>query len=218
MTIVEGLTIFGLLAGPISSVVVSRQMEKRASLRSQRINLFMSLLATRTDRLGPEHLRSLSLIDVTFAQYPRVRQKWAAYYEALNNPAYNSENGWLARSMKFNDMLAEMARGLGYGKHIGFEEISRSYIPQGVADNNALQQKAQGELIRVLQNTENMGTPRNGASNRFNSDVFLAFAGAALHALLSTVLHRSTGTTRETMLGFEPRELDESKRDRSAPH
>jgi len=54
-------------------------------------------------------------------------------------------------------MLAEMARALGYGKDVGFEEITRSYKPQGVVDNAALQRSMQSEFIRVLKNTENMG-------------------------------------------------------------
>jgi hypothetical protein len=119
--------------------------------------IFLSLLATRTDRIGSEHLRSLSLIDVTFNKYPRVKAKWASYYESLNNPGMNNDNGAVQRQTKFNDMLAEMARALGYGKDVGFEEITRSYKPQGVVDNAALQRSMQSEFIRVLKNTENMG-------------------------------------------------------------
>jgi hypothetical protein len=61
---------------------------------------------------------------------------------------------------KQNVMIAEMAKVLGYGGEIGYEEITRSYAPKQYELNSVATQTMQSELLRIIQNSENFGTPR----------------------------------------------------------
>lgn len=62
-------------------------------------------------------------------------------------------------------MLAAMARSLGYGKTIGYEELARQYVPQAFTDNAALQNAMGREALRVLKASENFGTRRRPGSD-----------------------------------------------------
>jgi hypothetical protein len=161
MTVEQAVTVIALILGPMLAVGLSFFVQKRDFVRQQRMSILRTLLSMRAERLNPERIRALGLIDLVFYNKPAVRAKWSAYYESLNNPAYrtdpNAGNVWVTKE---NEMLVEMARAIGYGKAIGYEELQRTYAPQAFADNAALQQEAQKELIRVLKASEHMGEAR----------------------------------------------------------
>jgi hypothetical protein len=64
------------------------------------------------------------------------------------------------RLVKLNEMLAEMARAVGYGSSIGFGELVRVYNPQALGNAQQLQRETSEEFLRVLRESENFGTPR----------------------------------------------------------
>lgn len=155
------ITTIALLAGPTIAVLLTLYVQRREFIRNQRFQLFRTLLGFRSERLNPERIRSLGLIDVVFSNDATVRAKWKEYYETLNNPAYvNNPNQGYIYMTKENEMLAAMARSIGYGKTIGYEELARQYAPQAFADNAALQSAMQQEALRVLRSSENFGVPR----------------------------------------------------------
>jgi predicted DNA-binding transcriptional regulator AlpA len=124
--------------------------------------VFQTLLAYRQDWFNAERVKALCLIDIVFHNVPSVRAKWKEYYEALSDPTFkdgqnDAVNVW---AQKQNVMLAEMAKVLGYGREIGYEEITRSYAPKQYNLNFLASQKMQTELLRVLENSESLGMSR----------------------------------------------------------
>ena len=164
MNPVEAITIVALIAGPAAAVWIGNSLQARSGLRAQRLSLFMSLLATRHDVFSPERIRALSLIDVQFNKYPEVRRKWASYYSALSDSSSSKPGGAMVRMMKFFDLLTQMARAVGYGKDVSIEDLSRSYLPQLVADTNEIQHNLQREFLRVLTDSDNFGMARKDLS------------------------------------------------------
>jgi hypothetical protein len=56
--------------------------------------------------------------------------------------------------------LAEMAQSLGYGKQIKYAEIDRAYTPMLFVNNALMIQNTSKEWLRILEHSENLGTPR----------------------------------------------------------
>lgn len=149
------LEITAIIVGPVVAVIISlfltRWLQQRDFIRNQRVQLFRTLVALRTEPFNAERLRSLMLIDFVFRDDAAVRRKWADFFESLNNSSFNDENGTRLRMVKQNDMLAEMAKSLGYHKNIGYADFERMYYPQGVADNNALGREIIAEFLKALR-------------------------------------------------------------------
>lgn len=162
MELRDWVTVVALVVGPALAVALQLYAQKRGQLRAQRLYVFQTLLAYRQDPFNAERVKALCLIDIVFHNVPSVRAKWKEYYSALGDPQYNdgqndAVNVWI---QKQNIMLAEMAKVLGYGREIGYEEITRSYAPKQYNLNFLATQKAQTELLRLLEGSENFGTPR----------------------------------------------------------
>lgn len=166
MELRDWVTIFALVAGPSLAVWLTLYMQKRDKVRGQRLDVFQTLLAYRQDWFNAERVKALCLIDFAFHNVPSVRAKWKEYFEALSDPQFNDGkndalNVW---KLKQDVMIAEMAKVLGYGNEIAIEEIARSYAPKQYTLNILYTQAAQTELLRLLQNSENFGTPRTISS------------------------------------------------------
>lgn len=162
MELRDWITVIALIVGPGLAVGIQLYAQKRGQVRSQRIYVFQTLLAYRQDWFNPERVKALCLIDIVFHNVPSVRAKWKEYYDTLCDLQFNDGkndaiNVW---SNKQNVMLAEMAKVLGYGREIGYEEITRSYAPKQYNLNAMTTQNMQNELLRVLQNSDSFGTPR----------------------------------------------------------
>lgn len=162
MELRDWVTVLALIAGPAAAVGLSLWAQRRGQARAQRIYVFQTLLAYRQDWFNAERVKALCLIDIVFHNVPSVRAKWKEYYEALSDPTFkdgqnDAVNVW---AQKQNVMLAEMAKVLGYGREIGYEEITRSYAPKQYNLNFLASQKMQTELLRVLENSESLGMSR----------------------------------------------------------
>jgi len=162
MELRDWLTVIALIAGPSFAVWLTLFAQKRGQVRNQRLGVFQTLLAYRLDWYNPERVKALCLIDIVFHNVPSVRAKWKEYYDALADQQFNDGKNDAVKvwEKKQNIMLAEMGRVLGYGRDIGYEEITRGYAPKQYNINFLASQKAQTEILRLLENSENFGTPR----------------------------------------------------------
>lgn len=162
MTSEQVVTVIALIVGPTLAVGITLWAEARKNIRNQRLWVFQTLMAYRLDPFNAERIKALALIDVVFHKVPAVKSSWKEYYDSLNDPKYkdSANNAFEVWKRKQNEMLAEMAQALGYGKEIKYAEIERAYAPMLFANNAMLAQKSAAEWLRVLQNSENLGTPR----------------------------------------------------------
>jgi hypothetical protein len=161
MNIADIATVIALLAGPALGVGMTFYFQNRNFVRGQRVELLKTLLSLRAEPLNPERIRALATIDVVFSDKPSVRAKWKEFFESVTNPALaGNQNAGFVWMTKQNEMLAEMAKTVGLGRAIGYEELSRMYSPQSFVDNVALLAESQKEFLRVLKASENFGTPK----------------------------------------------------------
>lgn len=161
MTTEQIVTIIALIVGPALAVGITLLAQYLGNIRNQRLWVFQTLMAYRSDQFNAERIKALALIDVFYRKVPAVLAKWREYYDALNDPKCKDNPGaFEAWRRKQNEMLAEMAQALGYGRDIKYGEIDRVYAPIFFANNALMAQKSATEWLRILEHSENMGTPR----------------------------------------------------------
>lgn len=114
--VLEIVTIIALVAGPILAVEVQKGGDQRRERRTRQLGVFRSLMATRAERLGFEHVKALNMIDVEFSGSARARpilDAWKTYLDHLNRDPQTE--GWLLRGDDlFADLLYAMSVFLGY--------------------------------------------------------------------------------------------------------
>lgn len=146
------ITIIALFVGPIAAVLISIWLQDRKQNYDAKNRLFITLMAHRKALPSPPDLiNALNLIDVLFAKHPTVVRLWHDYYDLLcQTPVI-----WTTAQHKYLDMLAEIARVLGY-ESLSQTDIDKFYSPQSQADLVQLQLKIAQDLSRVLENTEHL--------------------------------------------------------------
>jgi hypothetical protein len=162
MTLVDALTIAGLVIGPLSATGAALFADRVRRKRAERVWVFRALMANRKFPFEPERIKALALIDIDFRDTPAVISAWRTYYESLNSPMYADGKNDAANVWKRNEnaMLAEMAQSLGYAQKIKYEELERAYAPKFFENNMLAAQGTSAEFLRVLKASANFGTPR----------------------------------------------------------
>ncbi len=175
LTIVEILTIIGLLAGPTSAILIQNLIQKwderRRDKNLKKINIFRMLMATRAARLSSEHVQALNSIDIDFSKKNKkdklVITAWNAlldqFNKHLNEKDFLDENGLFDRAgynnalqflndkheEAFNELLFQMSRYLGYD----FEKTdikSRCYAPNDHANQESINRAIRDGLVKFL--------------------------------------------------------------------
>ena len=145
------INIIAILLSPIIAVCITLWYQNYKSKRNDRINLFLTLMANRKTFPRPYSVvNSLNTIDVVFHKYKNVLNLWHQYYHTLHQKADVVD--WENQNHLYLDMLAEMARVLGY-KNLKQTEIDKFYTPISFGEQYAISQELQNELLRVLKGT-----------------------------------------------------------------
>jgi hypothetical protein len=125
--------IFATVMGPILAVRAQSYLEDRKKSRERKFRVFEALMATRSTRISPEHVKALNMIDIAFAKETVVLGKWKEYWDHLSTP-YTDQAAWAkAGDSYYADLLYEMSLNLGYS----FDRVilrKGGYYPQAHVD------------------------------------------------------------------------------------
>jgi hypothetical protein len=142
VTIINTLAVVAI---PIVSVVVAHHLQNRAEKRKDKLNVFKTLMMSRTG-WTVESVRALNIIDIVFADDENVRARWKEYYDKLcvEDPSDTE----LKKIKTAQEKLIEaMAVSLGYKDKVTWETIQNPYVPKGLIDAEQKQQEyQQGQL------------------------------------------------------------------------
>ena len=143
----EWFVVLATLIGPIAAVQAQKWVERSRAKAAMKEAIFKSLMATRAQRLNPDHVKSLNMIDIAF--YGRkvwgerrqtksekmVTRAWHEYFstleEFLPDDAGQDQHQRLGerREDKFIDLLAAIAIAQGYDFE-ALELRKRRYNPE----------------------------------------------------------------------------------------
>jgi len=156
--------VFATLVGPILAVQAQKWIEGLRERRNRKHSVFHQLMATRKERLSPDHVKALNMIALAFygakyfsfrwqaASEKAVIGKWKEYFDHLNLEITDAnEAAMLAqRDNLFVDLLALMADDLGY--EFDKVELRRgAYSPQWHGQIEDESNRLRKSLVQVFE-------------------------------------------------------------------
>ena len=155
MTIADGLIILAVFLGPVVAVRVTRYLDDQREIRERKVQIFKTLMATRSYSVSWAHVEALNKIDLEFnkdvAKEKEVIEMWKEYLDHLNNITGMPIDQWAHRRIELLvELLHKMAHVLDYDfdkTHIKNSSYSPVAHGQAEDDNEALRKR----LIEVLQ-------------------------------------------------------------------
>ncbi len=118
MTIADWLMITAVLIGPIIAVRLTRYLDNKKEIRERKLNIFKTLMATRSYTVSWDHVLTLNRIDLEFdtnnKKEKAVIEAWKAYLDLLGNKEMPPEQWATRRVDLLVDLLHTMAKDLDY--------------------------------------------------------------------------------------------------------
>jgi hypothetical protein len=112
--------------------------------------IFRILMGTRRQKLTPEHVGALNLIEVEFYREPIVLDKLRSYIDNLNSSPELSLQ-WLTRAdVLFSELVQSIGRKLGYNIE-QLHVFQGGYYPRGLGDIDIQQQHLRTLAIELLE-------------------------------------------------------------------
>lgn len=140
--------------GPIFAVLITLWHQGRKEKRDGQARLFVTLMAGRKALPIPaEWVRGLNLIDVIFADHPKVIAAWKDLYDYFHVRPLDER----LVNEKRTTLLSEMAKVLGY-RNLQQVNIDRYYFPEAHGDALLRNTEVQNELLRVLKATDRLSS------------------------------------------------------------
>ena len=158
MNISDWLAILAILAAPIVALQIQKYIEDRKEIRARKMQIFRTLMATRTTRLDVKHIEALNMIDIEFFKNNKITEAWkllldnfANYPQNSNEENYKSKLSSCAEKsdVLFVDLLSEIAKSLDYK----FDKVQLKrniYIPKGQANIIMDQEFMRHAFVEVL--------------------------------------------------------------------
>jgi hypothetical protein len=140
MTIADALLILAAIVGPIAAVQAQKWIERAREVRTRKLNIFHTLMATRGLRWASlDHVQALNSIDLFFnsksSKDKSVIVAWGEYLDQLNIRTEDGDDqaarAWQERSI---DLLAHLLKemGLSLGYDFTIVQLKRGiYYPRG---------------------------------------------------------------------------------------
>ncbi len=144
-------TLLAILVGPLLALIVTWTRDKRREDRARKLNLFQSLLRTRSTRLDPLHVSSLNVVELEFYGNDTVLVPFRNYIRHLSDPMPlpdEQDRFFEARNDLFLTFMAAMGASLNFkfDKH----DLGRlAYAPMGW-DRDETQQRRNAALLTDL--------------------------------------------------------------------
>ena len=138
------VTILAIVLGPFLAILASQHLERARSCKQRKVEIFHTLMRTRSIQISPEHVGALNLVELEFLGEENVMKAWKAYMENLNEqfPPIEEKD-------KYDQALQNRGRLLTI-KIQQLEILRGSYVPQGWADQDWENTIMRRSLIDVL--------------------------------------------------------------------
>lgn len=118
MSIEGWLTILAIFTGPVVAVQLTRYLDDRREVRSRKLQIFKTLMATRSYFVSWPHVEALNRIDLEFSkrepQERAVLDAWKEYFDLLCSSGISPEQWAIKRVDLLVELLHRMAIVLDY--------------------------------------------------------------------------------------------------------
>ncbi|WP_026652493.1 DUF6680 family protein [Butyrivibrio proteoclasticus] len=149
MRTIDIINIIAIIVSPVVAVVVGQILQDRRKKRSDKMEIFKTLMISRGLGWSTESVKALNIIEVVFSDDQSVLNQWKIYYDRLC--VENPNEMELSKIKTEGDKLLDvMAKSLGYKEKVTWETIQKPYIPKGLSDNIIQQQQYQSAQLDIM--------------------------------------------------------------------
>ncbi|WP_022772851.1 DUF6680 family protein [Butyrivibrio sp. AE2015] len=154
MRTLDIINIIAIIVSPVVAVVVGQILQDRRKKRSDKMEIFKTLMISRGLGWSTESVKALNIIEVVFSDDQSVLDQWKIYYDRLcvENP---NETELSKIKTEGDKLLDVMAKSLGYKEKVTWETIQKPYIPKGLSDNIIQQQQYQSAQLDMMNLASN---------------------------------------------------------------
>ncbi len=147
---IEIITVVAIILGPVLALFAQRALDWMREQKKQRVQLFLSLMATRALQLTPEHVKALNSIDVVFNRKKDkgIRDAWHSVMRHMESDT--TKPGWIER---VNDLKADLylAMGKAVGYNYTIDYLKREiYLPKYFNEVEQDQAKIRQGIAKIL--------------------------------------------------------------------
>ncbi|MGO9392138.1 DUF6680 family protein [Rhodoblastus sp.] len=120
--------------GPVMAIVITRWRDKVREVRSRKLAIFRTLLATRRQIINAEHVNAINLIEVDYYGVKNVEDSWRIYNAHLSIPTKTTPDERRVWDEKRNELLAKLIFAMSQKLGFKMSEIdikNGGYSPDG---------------------------------------------------------------------------------------
>ena len=156
MKLSDWLTIAAIIIGPVAAWLLSHYMTVSKEKRERKMNIFRTLMATRSSflRMRLEHVGVLNTIPVEFSDKEDVLNAWRTYISHMNSTG-TGEEFWHRVDDAFYELVHQISKAVGYSLDKDHLKNS-SYAPSGYLDEANDQLAIRKALREVLDNKKSI--------------------------------------------------------------
>ncbi|MDO6537966.1 hypothetical protein Q4524_05190 [Alteromonas stellipolaris] len=162
MTISDWVMILAVFLGPIVAVQLTKFLDAKKEKRQRKLDIFKTLMATRSYATSWDHVMTLNRIDLEFElaqpKEKAVVEAWKQYLDLLGDKTITGEQWGTKRVELLVELLYKMALVLDYDfdkTHIK----NSSYSPMVHGNIDAQQAKIREGILEILDGKR--GLPMN---------------------------------------------------------
>ena len=153
----ETVNVLAIILSPAIAVLITMFLQSRKDKKNAKMNIFITLMATRNRAPSEEIVRALNMIDVIFSKDKNIRRLWNEYFGMLSNEGLSNPVGWKQREQKNLEMITAIAKNIGYKNEITSLDVDKVYYPVGLQNQLDNASEILNELKRVLKETKALG-------------------------------------------------------------
>lgn len=134
MNIDTWAVMFATVSGPLTAVLITIWLQRRAQKYDRRLDVFRAMMRSRRAMITPEWVGALNLVQVEFSDERDVMDAFTRLLDRYSDPAFQGTD---AQRQTANDnidvaaaeLLQKMATVLGI--NLRGADLRRAYLPQG---------------------------------------------------------------------------------------
>ena len=147
------LTLVAIALGPYVTFRISQNSDKAREQERRRWQIFRSLMRNREERLSPEFVGALNLIEVEFHNHYSVIEAWRRYRDhmAVGLEAEYTEKHYQEMDKLREELFLEIART--FNVEVDRRDIEDGYSPIGWEDKEKEEQHEKNLTLSILEGT-----------------------------------------------------------------
>ena len=172
--VIAFLTLIAILLGPHLTLRISQNSDRSREQERRRWDIFCTLMRYREERLSPEFVGALNLIEVEFHNYYSVIKAWRKYrkHMLVDLEVEQTDKYFEEMDSLREELFLEIAKT--FNVEVDRRDIEDGYSPSGWDDKEKEEQHEKNLTLSILEGTRSLSVKLEDSSteNHINIQSF----------------------------------------------